>query len=98
MIESRKQFLKDAEKMGFDATDRCTGKSTAICLKIISDAMLDPGKPQKIWDNYGTSNTKQSRMADENNMRTIDGILKDLGLKGFTFNRSRLTITYDLNW
>lgn len=83
--------LHDAEflsKIGEKHSDRRTGRSTAYAFRLISEAILHPGKPIRIIDHYGTheSNRMLANMILE--------IIAKTNLKYLTINQANLTLTF----
>jgi len=78
--------------MGFgNWNNRCTGKSTARALQIISEAMLSPGTKVQIYeDGYSDSINRRTLFV------TVQNIVNKLELKLFKVQASDFTITYDL--
>lgn len=81
------QFLFMLEQMR-NGNDRRTGRSTAYALRIISEAILSPGKPIRIIDHYGTH--EANRMLATMIAQMID----KLGLKYMTIRQSDLTLNF----
>jgi hypothetical protein len=69
---------------------RRSGRSTARALGYISEAILSPGAPIYIKDHFGT------READRMLLEMTKTIARTLGLEYMSFDRSKLTITF--NW
>jgi len=83
--------LHDAEFLAMIAEknpDRRTGRSTAQAFRLISDAILNPGKPIKIVDHYGTN--------EANKMLSwmIECVIEQTGLKYLKINKATLTLTF----
>lgn len=74
--------------IGEKNTDRRTGRSTAYALRLISDAILQPGQPIRIIDHYGTH--EANRML----ATMIMDIIEKTGLQYLTINRANLTLTF----
>ena len=89
-VEKRRKMLAEALKLGIDARDRQTGKSTGQALQTIGTAMLFPGEEICVDDHFGTHN------ANKNQFEIARRIVNTLGLEGFRFHTARLTINYDL--
>ena len=83
--------LHDAEflaMVGKKNLDRRTGKSTAQAHRLISEAILHPGKPIRIFDHYGTHE------ANKMLAQMILDIIEKTGLKFLRINQATLTLTF----
>lgn len=83
--------LHDAEFLAINKeniSDRKTGRSTAYAFRLISEAILHPGKPIRIIDHYGTH--EANRML----AKMIFDIIKKTGLQYLTINNASLTLTF----
>lgn len=70
--------------------DRCTGKSTALALKYIADAIENPNKRIVVKDHYGTQE------ADRYLLRKAQEVVEMLDLKEIKFNTVNNTILFNL--
>ena len=73
--------------MGKDS-DRKTGRSTAYAFRLISDAILHPGKPIRIVDHYGTHE------ANKMLAQMILQIIKQTDLQYLKINQASCTLTF----
>lgn len=71
-------------------TTRCTGKSTALGLRYLSEAISYPGRAIKIIDH---ADTYVGNICLYNQIQTM---VEKLELKGILFDRANLTITFKL--
>ena len=79
-----KEFLA---MIGKDS-DRRTGRSTAYAFRLISDAILHPGRPIRIIDHYGTH--EANRMLAQ----MILQIVEQTGLQYLKINQANCTLTF----
>lgn len=97
----KKNYLYDRSKIkeleeivGFDVKfnkhSRQSGRSTAIAFHTIANAMMNPGLPTAIVDHH------ESAKANKLLMNTIVTMVRDLRLKGFTFDKKKLTVEYNI--
>lgn len=75
---------------GVVGPDRCCGKSLAIALGCISDALGNPGLEVPIVDHHPT------RAADMHLFHTVVSLIDQINLKHITMNRARMTIQFNL--
>jgi hypothetical protein len=83
--------LHDAEflaMIGKKNSDRRTGRSTAYAFRLISEAILHPGKPIRIIDHYGTHE------ANKMLAKMILDIIEKTGLKFLRINQATLTLMF----
>ena len=82
--------LHDEEFISIVGKDshRRTGRSTAYAFRLISEAILHPGKPIRIIDHFGTH--ESNRML----AHMISDIIEKTGLKYLTINGASLTLTF----
>lgn len=97
MIYNRK-MLAQALASNTDLTSlagRCTGRTTAACLKAIAVAMVSPGKAIAVHDTGGVNDTTYARkaIADRGNALT-----KQLGLEDVKFMADYTQVTCTNNW
>jgi len=69
-------------------SDRRTGRSTAYAFRLISDAILHPGKPIRIVDHYGTHE------ANKMLAQMILQIIEQTGLQYLKINQASCTLTF----
>lgn len=70
----------------------CTGKSTAIALKLIAEALENPGKPIAITE--GRGNIPEN--APGGFVDVVEKTIEKLGLKFMHINRASKTLVYKL--
>ena len=87
-LELRKEMAKRYPEQSFK--NRMTGKSTALALRVISDAMLSPDSYVKCRDHRGT------RYTDILLFDMVHRLLELLRLECFIFNKTSLSIKYSL--
>jgi hypothetical protein len=76
---------------------RCTGKTTGAILSTIGQCLMKPGQAMTIQD-YEPYALAQSSKHRHRVMSDMKDIIRELKLDGFTFNESRLTVTYNIDW
>lgn len=64
--------------------DRAVGRTTALALRALADAIDNPGKEIRPTDHY------RSFSADRNLLRVCAGMVEKLGLQKFTINQQTL--------
>ena len=69
---------------------RCSGRTTAMALKFISQAIQNPNTPVKISDHYATIDMANYMLS------TIMYLVSKLELKHFKYNKKDLTITCNI--
>lgn len=97
-MTKKKYMISHAEMQAFTLAtgmdikllDRRTGKSTALALRYIADAIENPSKPIKIIDH---TDIHTANVLLFNNIVTM---LNDLNLQYIEFNNKNLTITFNL--
>lgn len=72
--------------------DRRTGKSTAICLRTIAEAMMSPEVPVQLIDH-----SLDKRVVKFITIPYIRRILNELRLEGFWLNETNNTLVYSLD-
>jgi len=82
------EMLRQFEKKSFER--RRTGRSTAIALRTIAEAIDNPCKPIKVSDHFDGPH------ADRFLLGTIGEMIKQLDLNGFVFNQSDRTLRFFL--
>lgn len=68
--------------------DRCTGRTTILALKFLTEALANPYKPVEVRDHYPT------RASHERLTYEIDCMAKRLGLKHVYANVQACTVTF----
>jgi hypothetical protein len=76
----------------YEANKRMRGRSTAMALRTISEAMLNPGRAIKIEDHI---NLHASR---ERLYEVVKEALENLGLECFVIDHGNMTIKYTLEY
>jgi len=87
--------LRRAIKEGlpeYEANKRMRGRSTAMALRAISEAMLNPGRPIKIEDHLNLY------VAQELVYGVVKEALENLGLECFVIDHENMTIKYTLEY
>ena len=93
--EDRKASLSRAISEGHSeeaANSRTRGRTLAIALRTISEAMLNPSSSISIQDHNPVHAAKLELT------RYIDHVLHDLGLVGFKIDIGKCTLTYTLDY
>ena len=85
-------MIKEYEKIDPEIKLRRSGRTTANALLLISEALSNPGEQIKLFDH--SSNERHVLL--NVTFPTIYSIIKKLELEGFTFNKTKLTIRFDL--
>lgn len=78
------------EKFKIEFKNRRKGKTTGIAYQTIGFALLNPGIKVEIKDHYN------SRIAHASLMQTIYDIVEKNNLQGFTFNKTKFTLVFDV--
>ena len=90
-------FIEDRHKMierfGPEVRERRTGKSMANCFSILSQAILNRNTEIPLYDHYSNN----SQILQYTTIPKLEEIIKKMNLEGFTVNKSKLTITYNLD-
>lgn len=77
--------------------DNCTGKTTAICLRAISDAMLSPNTSVDLQKLRELDNTHQAPLGVAGGfLDTLQDVIDKMELKFLNLNRTRATLTYNI--
>lgn len=71
--------------------DRASGRTTAILLGIISEAMKNPGCPVDIYDHVDSV-----EVVRRESIPRLAELIEKLGLSSLVINVTRRTLTYDL--
>jgi len=72
-------------------TERCSGRSTAIALATIAEAMKSPGSSVRIKDHH------PSAEADHHLRSMITDYIDRLGFSGFTIERAACWLRFDID-
>jgi len=91
LISKKDQIeYKNATGLDLKKEKRRTGTSTAIALETIAKSIRNPNEEIRIIDHFPT------RQADKHLMKTIYYMIESLNLVGFEFNKTELTIKFNL--
>lgn len=90
--EKRMQFLEQSN----DPWYRCSGRSTAIALNIISTAMLTPMRKVNVYDHY-VGKHHGRHIAIEHTYHLTISIIQKLKLDGFIANPKDRSFTFTLD-
>lgn len=91
MLINKQQRKTMQAEYGRLMDNRCTGRTTAASLELISWCIKHPGKAGLIYDHHG------SKEANRYMKQIIATSIERLDLVGFTFQekKGRLTVTFD---
>ena len=89
------KYLRDLGNTDPELGHRQTGRSLAIALRTVAEALANPNKKVKITDHY-TGNAINVILRDVQ-IPQIVRIISQLNLKGFILDKTHLTLEFDLD-
>ena len=77
--------------------DNCTGKTTAVCLRAISDAMLSPNTSIDLQKLRELDNSHKASLNTAGGfLDCLQEVIDKMELKFLNLNRTRATLTYNI--